>query len=175
MRFVVASFAFALASCGPNLGSHAFVSARYASELPADYGHSRNDPGYVVVTFRTDADLNSADINALYAMVDPCGASDSGRMTAFGPFTDSTVPKELPLPGDREVVKRYRVYVPVTGELWGDRANGKTPVAGIFDLRTNRSEICFRLEHTGYPWATRTNPVRVAPSILSRAIDLAGA
>jgi hypothetical protein len=171
MRLIVASFAFALASCGPDLGNHEFVSARYAGELPADYSHSRNDPGYVVLTFRTNADVNHGNVNALYAMADPCKASGDGKMTAFGPFTVSNAPQELPLLNSREAVAEYLVYVPVTGEIWGDLGkDGKTPVVGTFDLSKNADDVCFYLEHTGYPTATHSNVVRVAAPVFKRAI-----
>lgn len=171
MRFVVASFAFALASCGPDLGNHEFVSARYSSELPADYSHSRNDTGYVVLTFRADADLNQENVNALYAMADPCNRSVDGRMTAFGPFTVSDAPRELPLRNSHQPVEGYLVYLPVTGEIWGDLGkDGRTPVVGTFDLSKNADDVCFYLEHTGYPTATQSNIVRVAAPTLRRAI-----
>ena len=171
MRIIVASLAFALASCGPNLGTHRLVSVRSASELPAAVSHSRHDPGYVVLTFDTNADLNAEDINALYAMAGACDASDPGRMTAFGPFTDAAAPEELPLRGDPAPVAQYLVYIPVTGEIWGDLGDdGRTPVIGKFDLARDAQDICFFLEHTGYPVASRTNMVRVAAPLLKRAI-----
>ncbi|MCL9982462.1 MAG: hypothetical protein NBV60_04820 [Erythrobacter sp.] len=171
MRFIVASFAILLASCGPDLGTHQLVSARNASELPAEVRHSRNDPGYVVLTFSTNADLNDENINALYANAGACNGADAGRMTAFGPFTDAAVPKELPLRGDPAPVSRYLVYIPVTGEAWGDLGkDGRTPVIGTFDLARNTQDVCFYLEHTGYPVATRTGMVRVAAPVLKRAI-----
>ncbi|MCL9998361.1 MAG: hypothetical protein NBV68_03185 [Erythrobacter sp.] len=171
MRIIVAILACALASCGPNLGTHRLVSARSASELPAAVSHSRHDPGYVVLTFDTNADINADNINALYAEARACDGSDAGRMTAFGPFTDTVAPQDLPLRGDRAAVSRYLVYLPVTGEVWGDRGkDGKTPVIGTFDLATNTQDICFNLEHTGYPAATRTGMVRVAALVLKRAI-----
>lgn len=171
MRIIVASLAFALASCGPNLGTHRLVSVRSASELPAAVSHSRHDPGYVVLTFGATADLNAEDINALYAKARACDGSDAGRMTAFGPFTDAVAPNDLPLRGDRAAVSRYLVYLPVKGEIWGDFGkDGKMPVIGTFDLATNTQDICFYLEHTGYPAATRTDMVRVAASVLKRAI-----
>lgn len=174
MRLIVASLAFALAACGPDLGSHEFVSARYAGELPADYSHSRNDPGYVVLTFRTTADLNHPDINALYARADPCKAPGDGGMTAFGPFTVSDAPQELPLRGRGEPVAEYLVYLPVTGEIWGDRGkDGRTPVVGTLDLST-AGDVCFHLQHTGYPAATQSNVVRVAAPVLRRVAVSAG-
>jgi len=172
MRLIVACLAILLASCGPELGSHRLVSARSASELPAEVRHSRRDPGYVVLTFDTDADLNAEGINALYAMAGSCEGSDTGRMTAFGPFTDSDPPKSLPLTGDRAPVSRYLVYLPVTGEIRGDFGkDGKMPVLGTFDLAGSTRDICVWLEHTGYPVATRTNPVRVAAPVLKTAIS----
>lgn len=172
MRFIVASLAILLASCGPELGTHRLVSARGASELPPDIRHSRRDPGYVVLTFDTDADLNASDINALYAMARACDGSDAGRMTTFGPFTDSDPPGAFPLSGDRARVSRYLVYMPVTGEIWGDFGkDGKTPVLGTFDLASNSQDICVYLEHTGFPVATRTNMVRVAAPVLKAAIN----
>lgn len=171
MRFIVASFAILLASCGPNLGTHQLVSARNASELPAEVSHSRSDPGYVVLTFSTNADLNHENLNALYAMAGACNGAEAGRMTAFGPFTDAAAPTALPLSGDRTPVSRYLVYVPVTGEVWGDLGkDGRTPVIGTFDLARDTQDICFYLEHTGYPAATRTNLIRVAAPVLKRAI-----
>lgn len=161
---------FGLTSCGPDLGDHHFVSARYASELPAAVSHSRNDPGYVVLTFRTDADLNGKDINALYASAARCDASGAGRMTVFGPFTDSAEPEYIPERVNGAAGGRYLVYMPVTGEIWGELVKGKTPVVGTFDLRGSEKDICFQLEHTGYPWATRTNSVRVDGAVLKQAI-----
>lgn len=173
MRFVVASLAILLASCAPELGSHRLVSARGASELPPEVRHSRRDPGYVVLTFDTDADLNAEGINALYAMATPCGASGTARMTAFGPFTDSEPPRAFPLSGDRAPVSRYLVYMPVAGEIWGQVGkDGKSPVLGTFDLANNTQDICIYLEHTGYPVATRTNSVRVAAPVLKSAVSL---
>lgn len=172
MRVIVASLAIFLASCGPELGSHRLVSARGASELPPEVRHSRRDPGYVVLTFDTDADLNAEGINALYAMAGSCDVSDTGRMTAFGPFTDSDPPRAFPLSGDRAPVSRYLVYMPVAGEIWGEVGkDGKSPVLGSFDLASNTRDICVYLEHTGYPVATRTNPVRVAAPIIKAAIS----
>lgn len=169
------AFAVSLASCGPDLGEHQLVSAHYASELPTGLSHSRNDPGYVVLSFRTDADLNSQSINALYPKASSCDGNDSGRMTAFGPFTDAADPQELPLLGDRSPVARYLVYVPVTGEIWGEFGDdGRMPVIGSFDLRENEHDLCLCLEHTGFPWATRTNSVRVAAPILKRAAAVQG-
>ncbi len=170
MRLISASLAFALASCGPDLGNHEFVSARYASELPADYSHSRNDPGYVVLAFRMNADLNHENVNALYAKADHCRASGKGRITAFGPFSAADAPLELPLRDSREPVAVYLVYIPVIGEIWGDRGkDGRTPVVGTFDLK-NAGDVCFHLQHTGYPTATQSDVVRVAAPVLKRAI-----
>lgn len=172
MRFVVASLAILLASSGPELGSHRLVSASGASKLPPEVRHSRRDPGYVVLTFDTDADLNAEDINALYAMATPCGASGNGRMTTFGPFTDSEPPRAFPLSGDRAPVSRYLVYMPVAGEIWGQVGkDGKPPILGTFDLANNTEDICVYLEHTGYPAATRTNLVRVTAPVLKAAIS----
>lgn len=172
MRFIVASLAFTLASCGQDLGTHRLVSVGGASELPSEVRHSRRDPGYVVLTFDTDANLNAEDINALYAKAGSCDVSGRGTMTAFGPFTDSDSPKALPSSGDRAPVSRYLVYMPVAGEIWGELGkDGKSPVLGTFDLASNTQDICIYLEHTGFPVATRTNLVRVAAPALKAAVS----
>lgn len=161
--------ALVLSGCGPDLGDHRLVSTRYANELPASVSHSRNDPGYVVLSFSADANLNGEDINALYANATPCDGGDRRSRTVFGPFTDAAAPEYLPYRGTRAAIGDYLVYVPLKGEIWGDLTNGKTPVVGTFDLRKDDKDMCFQLEHTGYPWATRTNSVRVAASILKQA------
>ena len=92
-------------------------------------------------------------------------------MTAFGPFTVSDSPSLLPLAGDRPPVTSYLVYLPAGGEIRGDlREDGMFPVVGTFDLRENAQDICFRLNHTGYPRATRTDAVCVNAAVLKRAI-----
>jgi len=63
----------------------------------------------------------------------------------------------LPLAGDRPPVTSYLVYLPAGGEIRGD-------------LRENAQDICFRLNHTGYPRATRTDAVCVNAAVLKRAI-----
>ncbi|MEO0872846.1 MAG: hypothetical protein AAFY19_12935, partial [Pseudomonadota bacterium] len=165
------AIAFALAACGPDLGKHQFQDARRASQLPSHIKHSRKDLGYVVLRFRTERNLNSAELNALYAQASACPFDEAASLPAFGPFTDDSARRTLPADERTDAHTSYLVYLPIEGEIYGELENGRTPEIGRFDLRTGNWDLCVRVEHTGFPMATRTKPIRIPRSAISAAIS----
>ncbi|MEM6858737.1 MAG: hypothetical protein AAF559_12790 [Pseudomonadota bacterium] len=163
--------AFALAACGPDLGEHRFLDAYSTTQLPEHINHSREDIGYVVLRFRTERNLNSAELNALYAQASACPFDEAALLPAFGPFTDNNARLYLPT-GERNAEHRsYLVYIPNEGEIYGELENGRTPEIGRFDLRTGNWELCVRVEHTGFPMATRTEPITIPHDAMSAVVS----
>ena len=164
------AIALVLTACGPDLGEHQFQDAEMASQLPAHINHSRKDIGYVVPRFHTERNLNSAELNALYAQASACPFDEAALLPAFGPFTDDRARLYLPT-GERDAAHTsYLVYLPIEGEIYGELENGRTPEIGRFDLRTGKWDLCVRVEHTGFPMATSTEPITIPRSAISAAI-----
>ena len=165
------AMALGLAACGPDLGGHQFVGAQKASQLPAHIRHSRDDIGYLVLRFRTERNLNSAEFNALYTDASVCPFDEATQLPALGPLTDDSARRFLPTSEPSEAHTSYLVYIPIEGEIYGELENGRTPEIGRFDLRTENWDLCVRMEHTGFPMATRTQPIRIPRSAISAAIS----
>ncbi|MEL6239540.1 MAG: hypothetical protein AAFQ90_13245, partial [Pseudomonadota bacterium] len=156
----------------PDLGEHQFVVAEMANQLPSHISHSRKDMGYVVLRFRTERNLNSAELNALYAGASACPFDEAAWFPAFGPFTDDSARRYLPTSERGEAHTSYLVYIPIEGAIYGELQSGKLPEIGRFDLRTRDWDLCVRVEHTGFPVATRTEPIRIPRAAIRAAISL---
>jgi len=165
----------ALTSCGPSLGDPVFEDVSWAETLPQSVSHSRSDEGYLMLRFQSEADLNGDEINALYAQGSLCPWDADEQIPVFGPFSIGDAPRYLPL-YDQAYDKRrphyaYLVYVPIAGEVHGDLKEGRRPVIGEYDLRQTERELCLFVEHTGYPWATRSSVTKLAMPALLRQIQ----
>ena len=80
--------------------------------------------------------------------------------------------RDLPTGERGEAHTSYLVYIPIEGAIYGELQSGKLPEIGRFDLRTRDWDLCVRVEHTGFPVATRTEPIRIPRAAIRAAISL---
>jgi len=163
---------FSLTACGPDLGEPTFQDVSWSETLPKSVSHTRKDDGYLVLRFRSEADLNGEELNALYAKGSLCPWDRDESIPILGPFSVGSEPQYLPLfDYDGKAHQEYLVYVPISGEVYGGLKNGRWPVIGQYDLRQTERDLCVLVEHTGYPWATRSSVTKLAMPALLRQIQ----